>query len=333
MGKLQLTLACGNYDRTYALADGTIQPEGIELNFISLGPAEVLMRMIRNEEFDASEFSLSNYLTLLARGDNRFVGIPVFPFRAFRHSMIWVHSNSGIHKPQDLVGKRVGIPAYPVSALLFVRGMLTHDYGVKPEDIQWFQSDPSRIDVNLPRNIRLVDIGLGTHTGHTLDSMLEDGRLDAVVNFMTPRGSLGTSPVIHRLFDDVRQVELDYFRRTGIFPIMHMIVIRRPVYERNRWLTQSLVKAFQDAKEKCYERIRKHNTLYSLTPWLRLEIEASQRLIGKDMYPYGVKQNLPTLSAAALYSYEQGLSERQVSVEEMFTTETVNAADPEMWGF
>lgn len=320
MGKLQLNLACGIYDRTSALADGTIQPEGTELNFISLGPYEVIWRMLRHEEFDVSEFSLSNYLILLARGDNRFIGIPVFPFRAFRHSMIWVNSNSGIHEPRDLVGKRIGIPEYSVTALLFLRGMLTHDYGVKPEDIQWFRSNVERISFDIPANIRLANID----PGQTLDNMLAAGGLDAAAFWHSP-SSRNSSPSPRRLFNDTKQVEIDYYRRTGIFPIMHMIVVRRAVYERNRWLAQSLVKAFRDAKEKCYERTRNLSALYSLTPWLRLEIEASRALFGEDMYPYGVTQNLPTLSAAALYSYEQGLSVRHVSVEEMFATETLDA--------
>jgi 4,5-dihydroxyphthalate decarboxylase len=247
--------------------------------------------------------------------------------------MIWVNSDSGIKEPRDLIGKRIGIPQYSVTALVFLRGMLAHDYGVKPEDIQWFQSDAQRINVDLPQNIRLVNIGAGPHTGETLSSMLEDGRLDAVANFFMPRGALGASTRINRLFENVRQVEIDYFRRTGIFPIMHMIVMKRAVYERNRWVAQSLVKAFHEAKQKCYERIRMLPPLYSLTPWQRLEMEASNALFGEDMYPYGITENLPTLSAAALYSYEQGLSERQVSIEEMFVSETINAADPKVWGF
>jgi 4,5-dihydroxyphthalate decarboxylase len=321
MAKLQLNLACGIYDRTSALAEGAIQPDGIELNFISLGPYEVIWRMLRHEEFDASEFSLSNYLILLARGDRRFIGIPVFPYRAFRHSMIWVNSRSEIHEPKDLVGKRIGIPEYSVTALLFLRGMLEHDFGVKPEDVTWFRSNVERINLSLPEKIRLVDI----EPGNTLDSMLEEGRLDAVATFHPPRASLGPSTYIHRLFDNVREVEIDYFRRTGIFPIMHVIVIRRELYERNRWLVQSLVKAFQAAKNKCYERTRKLSALYSLTPWLRLEIEAAQRLFGEDMYPYGVTENRQTLRTAAQYLYEQGLSVKEVVVEEMFAAESLDA--------
>jgi 4,5-dihydroxyphthalate decarboxylase len=321
MAKLQLNLGCGVYDRTSALADGTIQPEGIELNFISLGPYEVIRRMLHHEEFDVSEFSLSNYLILLARGDKRFIGIPVFPYRAFRHSMIWINSLSGIHQPRDLVGKRIGIPEYSVTALLFLRGMLIHDFGVKPEDIQWFRSNVERIGLDLPENIRLANIG----SDQTLDNMLATGDLDAATLWKHPRVSRNSSPFARRLFNDTKQVEIDYYCRTGIFPIMHLIVVRREVYERNRWVAQSLMKAFQEAKEKCYERTRKLSPLYSLTPWLRLEIEASEVLFGEDMYPYGVRQNLATLSAATLYSYEQGLSVRHVSVKEMFAPETLDS--------
>jgi 4,5-dihydroxyphthalate decarboxylase len=326
MAKLRLNLACSEYDRTRALTDGTVVPEGIELNFIqSPNPAETFWRMLRHAEFDASELSLSNYMMGLARGDTRFIGIPVFTYRLFRHSMLWVNDDSGIREPKDLIGKRVGIPEYAVTAMLFARGMLQHEYGILPKDIHWFRSRTERVALSLPSDVRIEQMP----PDQTLDGMLERGELDAIAAFSTPRAARSESARVRRLFPNAREVEADYYRRTRIFPIMHMIVLRRDIYERNQWAAQSLVKAFQAAKELCYEGADRDvmAASSSLTPWLRHHWEETQQVFGGDIYPYGVKENLPTLEAATLYSYEQHLSARRLTVEELFAPETLDAFD------
>lgn len=317
--RLQLTLACGDYDRTHALADGSVQPEGIELNFVPLSAGEIFWRMLRHEEFDVSELSLSAYLLGLSRGDTRFVAIPVFPLRMFRHEHFWVNTEAGIEKPKDLKGKRVGIPEYHMTALLYIRGMLQHDYGVLPEDITWLRSRIERVTLQLLPNIRIEDIG----PDRALGRMLEQGEVDAAAGTRPPRGLQRSSAHVRRLFGNVREVQLDYFRRTGIFPIMHVVAMRRELYEQHRWMAQSLCKAFADAKQHAYARMNEVNSLYSL-PFLELDIEDERALFGDDPFPYGVERNRATLEAATLYSYEQGLSQRRVAIEEIFAPETID---------
>jgi 4,5-dihydroxyphthalate decarboxylase len=323
VARVQLGLACSDYDRTRALVDGTVVPEGIDLQLIrGAAPAVLFRRMLHDAAFDASEMSLSNYLMGLARGDTRFVGLPVFPYRAFRHSMLWVSERSGIRAPRDLIGKRVGVPEYAVSALLYARGMLQHDHGALPGDIHWFRSRVERVVLDLPGNVQVEQLP----SGAALDDLLARGELDAVADFAAPRGAADGSAQVRRLFPRVRDVEADYYRRTSIFPIMHLIVLRRDVYERHPWAAASLVKAFQAAKERCYAELERNlvSDAVVLTPWLRLDWEEARAVFGGEIYPYGVQANLPTLEAAVQYSYEQRLSARQLRVEELFAPETLD---------
>jgi 4,5-dihydroxyphthalate decarboxylase len=278
--------------------------------------------MLRHEEFDASEMSLSNYIIALGRGDSRFVAIPVFPSRVFRHSYIWINSHSGIERPQELKGKRVGIADYSMTALLFVRGMLQHQYGVAPEEILWFRSRSEHVSIETPPGIRIENIG----RDETLDELLEAGKLDAVAVTSAPRGFRRRLPFIRRLFENSREVEAEYYRQTKIFPIMHIVVIRRAVYERHLWLAAALTAGLQKAKEQAFERLSE--ALYPL-PWMNLDSEFAQRILGRDIYPYGVKRNLATLEAATLYSHEQGLTPRELQVSELFAGETLHLLDNE----
>ena len=324
MAKLRLTLACGDYDRTRALITGEIEPEGIDLNVVSPHPpGQMFWRMMRHAEFDASELSLSNFLIAVSRDDRRFVGLPIFTYRAFRHSMIWVNEDV-IREPQDLVGKRVGIPEYAVTALLFLRGVLQDDYGVAPESIYWFRGRAERVELNLPKELSIEDVPQTA----SLDGMLEEGQLDAMASFSTPRAVKVGTPRVGRLFPNVRDVEGGYYRRTGIYPIMHLIVVRRDIYEENRWIAPSLMKAFEAAKQRCYDMAHSDSFAVStsLTPWLRSHAEEAQQVFGGDLYPYGVEQNLPTLEAALRYSYEQHLSERRMEVDgsELFAPEALD---------
>lgn len=317
MAGLEINLACRDYDHTRGLRDGTVAIDGVHLRMIAVSPpSQIFLRMLRNEEFDASEMSLSNYMIALGRGDRRFVAIPVFPSRVFRHSYIWVNTKSGIKTPQDLRGKRVGILDYSMTALLFIRGMLKHQYGVQPEEIDWFRSRSEHVSIKTPPGIRIENIG----ESQTLDDWLEAGKLDAVAVTSAPRGFRKGLPFIRRLFDDSREVEAEYYRQTKIFPIMHTVVIRRAIYEQNPWLAAALTNAFQSAKGQAYERFKE--ALYPL-PWLNFDFEYANQVMGGDIYSYGVKNNLPTLEAAALFSYEQGLTPRRLQVGEIFAPETL----------
>ena len=236
MAGAKITLAFQDYDHTRALIDGAVTVEGYDLRTTTISPpSQIFLRMLNKEEFDASEMSLSNYMIALGHGDRRFVAIPVFPSRMFRHSYIWINTNAGIREPRDLIGKRVGIADYSMTALLFVRGMLKHEYNVLPEDIHWFRSRSEHVSIKAPAALRIDNI----EKGQTLDSLLEEGKLDAVAVTSPPQSFQRGSPYVQRLFPNAREVEAEYYRRTKIFPIMHLVVLRRAIYERDR-LSQRL---------------------------------------------------------------------------------------------
>jgi 4,5-dihydroxyphthalate decarboxylase len=298
--------------------DGTVRVEGFDVKFVAISPpSQIFLRMLNQEEFDASEMSLSNYLIALGRGDERFVAIPVFPSRVFRHSYIWVNAKAGIREPNDLVGKRVGIADYSMTALLFVRGMLKHQYNVSPEDIHWFRRRSEHISIKAPATLRIDNI----EKDQTLDGLLESGALDAVAVTSPPRGFTAGSPLIRRLFPDARAVEAEYYRQTKIFPIMHVVVVRRAVYTKHPLVATTLALAFQKAKQKAYESFEER---LAPMPWINLDLEYAKQVMGDDIYSYGVKPNLATLEAATQYSYEQGLIERRLEVSELFAPETLD---------
>ena len=312
-----LTLACQDYEHTRALVEGTVPVEGVDLKVVTISPpSQIFLRMLNKEEFDVSEMSLSNYLIALGREDTRFVAVPIFPSRVFRHSYIWVNTNAGIQEPKDLIGKRVGIADYSMTALLFVRGMLKHEYHVLPEDIHWFRRRSEHVPIKAPANLRIDNI----ETGETLDGLLEEGKLDAVAVTSPPQSFRNGSSRVRRLFPDAKAVESAYYRRTKIFPIMHLVVIRRALYEKNRLIASVLTNAFQEAKQRAYDKLERD---LLPVPWNNLDLEYARQAMGPDFFPYGVNKNLPTLEAATLYSYEQGLTERKFTVDELFAPETL----------
>jgi 4,5-dihydroxyphthalate decarboxylase len=317
MANQTITIGCRDYDHTRALADGRVKVDGIELKFVNISPpSQIFLRMLHDEEFDASEMSLSNYMIALGKGDHRFVAIPVFPSRVFRHSYIWIHTGAGIEKPEDLKGKKVGIADYSMTALLFVRGLLQHEYGVLPQDIHWFRRRSEHVAIDIPPGIRIDSIG----KDQTLDGLFEDGRLDALAVTSPPRAFLQGSPLARRLFADCRTVEAEYYRRTKIFPIMHMVVLRRAIYEQEPSIAVRMTRGFEAAKHLAFEAYEEG---LSSLPWTNLDLEYARDVIGEDVWPYGMRKNLPTLDAAALYSYEQGLTKRQFAVDELFAKETL----------
>lgn len=324
MPNLRLTLAVGDYDRTRPLLDGRIRPEGIDLVGLGLPVEEIFWRMARYEEFDASELSLSSYLLARARGDERFSALPVFPSRYFRHSCVFVHAASGIQEPADLRGKRVGVPEYQMTAPLWIRGFLADDYDVQPRDVSWYQGgleQPGRIEklkIALPPDVRVEPIP----ADRTLSQMLAAGEIDALLTARAPSTFDGQR--VRRLFPDARAVERDYYRRTGIFPIMHTVVVRRPVLAQAPWVAQSLYKAFVEAKAIALDQLGKTAALTVSLPWLIQEYEQTRALMGEDYWPYGLEPNRATLEAATRYSYEQGLSVRQLSPDELFAPSTLS---------
>ena len=314
MAKLKLTIACGNYDRTRALADATVKPEGVELNYIAMRPAETFWRMLNNEEFDASEMSLSSYTILRSQGDTRFIALPVFPSRIFRQSCLYVNSRSGIRRAEDLKGRRLGAADYQMTAAVWTRGFLQHEYGVMPEDLNWVVGAPVRSGVRIPERVSIEHIGMD----RSLDAMLEGGELDALIGVTFPRSFLAGSRRVRRLFPDYRRVEEDYYRRTRIFPIMHTLVLRSSLFEAEPWVAISLYKAFVQAKQINDRTLYDTDALHATLPWLIDEIERSRRIFGADIWDYSIEGSRPTLDALVQYLDEQGLTSRKMSVEELF---------------
>ncbi len=320
MGNLRLTLACWDYDRTRPLIDGRVKPEGIDLEISVLRPRETFQRMLDRREFDVAELSLASYTALTGRGACPFVAIPVALSRLFRHSCIYVRRDGGIAAPQDLQGKRVGTSQYGATALVFLRGMLQHEYGVAPTDLHWFMgslnsfAEPPLIPLALPAGVKLEFLSPGA----TLERMFAAGALDALLSIYIPDLFLAGSPLIGRLFPDFKDVERDYYRRTGIFPIMHVVVVRADVHAAHPWVARSLYRAFCAAKAIALDGLYDSDALALALPFLLDHVEESRRVFGRDFWPYGLEPNRPTFAAVGRYVHEQGLSPRVVSADEMF---------------
>ena len=327
MNKLRLSFACWDYDRTRALADGTVRPDGIDLTYLSLPVEETFFRMMRSKEFDASEMSLSSYTASLNAAEPPFIAIPVFPSRFFRHSCVFVSTKGGVRRPEDLKGKRVGVPEYQMTAPVWIRGILSDEYGVKVTDYEHLsggEEEPGRIDklkIELPPSIKVRPIG----ETQTLSHMLADGELDALVTARAPSSFHKKPDAVKRLFPDYVAAEKDYYRRTRIFPIMHTVVIRRDVYEKHPWVAQSLYKALSASKAKAMEMYSQTAALPAMLPWLVAHVEEARRDMGEDWWPYGLEPNRHVLDTFLRYHHEQGLSKQRRKPEDLFARETLES--------
>ncbi|WP_345751645.1 PhnD/SsuA/transferrin family substrate-binding protein [Microbacterium rhizophilus] len=319
MTKLTLTFAAREYDRVSPVVDGRATPEGIDLNYFRLPVEEIFYRQLLHREFDISEMSLSSYVMTLDRPDPEYIALPVFPSRYFRHQTMFVNTNSGISSPEDLRGKRVGLPEYQITAGVWQRGMLNDEYGVACEEMEFFTGGvdaPGRdekLALDLPKSISVTRIG----PEQTLSDMLAAGELDAVFSANVP-GSFGTSPAVARLFPDYKAVEQDYYRRTRIFPIMHVLVVRRSILEANPWVARSLQKAFQRGLEVAQEDLRYRSSLTTMLPWLASHLDETVEAMGQDYWQYGLEANRHLLSTFLGYHFEQGLSRQLRTPDELF---------------
>ncbi len=327
MERLRLTFSCWDYDRTRALADGSVRPEGIDLVYLAHSVEETFFRMLRYHEFDCSEMSLSSYVASLDREDPPFIAIPAFPSRFFRHSCIFVSSESGIRRPEELKGRRIGVPEYQMTAPVWIRGILSDDYGVKVTDVEHFtggEEEPGRdekIKLSLPASIRVKPIG----PTETLARMIAESKIDALVTARAPSTFYSQPDEVKRLFPAYVEEEKAYYKRTGIFPIMHTVVIRRDVYQKHRWVAQSLYKALAAAKAKALELFRQTAAMPAMLPWFVAHVEETRREMGEDWWPYGLAPNHQVLDTFLRYHHEQGLSRRRFSPEELFARETLES--------
>ncbi len=328
----QITLAIGrDYDRTRPLMDGRIRVEGVELNAMTLPSVEeVFFRMGRNREFDVAEFSGASYLFMRSRNDPPpFIAIPVFPSKFFRHSCIFVHADSGIREPKDLKGKIMGCPEWLMTAGLWIRGLLKHEYGVDITDLRWRmggEEEPGRtnqavgrVEFTLPKGVVLEDIP----PDRTLSDMLRTGEIDALMSARIPSSFHLNGAKVRRLFPNYHDVEKDYYLRRRLFPIMHFIVIRWDVYEKYPWLAVNLYTAFEEAKKVAFAGLYDTSALQYGLPWLLPLLEEQREVFGEDQWTYGIEANRPTLEAMVEYGYEQGLTPKKLAVEDLFAKETL----------
>ena len=328
MGRLHLTFACGDYDRTRPLEEGTVRPDGIELTYLRLPVEETFFRMMRHQEFEVAEMSLSSYVVSLQTDPAPFVAVPVFTSRMFRHGAIYCNVNAGISEPHELRGKVVGTPEFQLTAGVWVRGILADRHGVPVDSVRYVtggQETPGRIEkagVDLGGRAEVAPIP----EGKTLSSMLAEGEIDALYTPRIPSPFVSRDPRVRRLFADVVAAETEYYKATGIFPIMHTVVIRRDVYERHRWVAQSLYKALLLAKRTAMGELYDSSALRFMLPWLNQDLERAKELMGDDFWSYGLAPNVDTLATFLRYHHEQGLSRRLLTPEELFAPESLESA-------
>jgi ABC-type nitrate/sulfonate/bicarbonate transport system substrate-binding protein len=328
MSRLRLTFACGDYDRTRALDEGTIRPDGIELTYLRLPVEETFFRMMRHREFEVAEMSLSSYVVSLQSDPSPFVALPVYTSRMFRHGAIYCNADAGISEPSDLRGKRVGTPEYQLTAGVWVRGILADHHDVPVDSVRYVtggQESPNRIEkaaVDLGGKVELTRI----ESGQTLSAMLAEGEIDALYTPRIPSPFVAGDRRVRRLFTDVVAAEKEYYAATGIFPIMHVVVIRRDVYEQYPWVAQSLYKALLRAKQEAYTTLYDSSALRFMLPWLNQDLEAARALLGEDYWSYGVEGNVEVLATFLRYHHEQGLSRRQLEPLELFAPEATESA-------
>ncbi|HEY7244541.1 MAG TPA: ABC transporter substrate-binding protein [Xanthobacteraceae bacterium] len=326
MAKLELSLAVGLYDRTFAIFDGQAPVEGCEINAVPLLPEEAFHRAFKHREFDITEMSLSSHTVMTARGDPHYVGIPAFTSRVFRHSGIYIRTDRGITRPEDLKGKVVGLPEYQQTANVWIRGILQDEHGVRATDIRWCSGgieEPGRDErapINLPPDIDLQPIP----RGRTLSEMLATGEIDAMMTARAPSVFVRGTPHVDRLFPDYVPVEAAYFKRTKIFPIMHLIGIRRSLVERHPWLPVSVFKAFAKAKEMALEDLGLIGHLHATLPWPVAALHHARALMGQDFWSYGVDSNRHALETLMRYSLEQGLIAKPLPVDSLFASSTLD---------
>ncbi|WP_020656464.1 4,5-dihydroxyphthalate decarboxylase [Massilia niastensis] len=319
MAKLQLSVAMGDYDRTRALLDGSVQIDGVDPVYMTLSPEETFFRAFRNAEFDISEMSFSSYLVKAANGECPYIAVPVFLSRAFRHTSIYVRKDR-IKRPQDLKGCRIGVPEYQLTANVWARSILQDDYGVSPADVIWVRGGidepgrPEKIKLRLPSDVRMEN----APEGDTISAMLDRGDIDGFIAPRPPGGAAASNPDVGWLFDDPTAVAKDYYRRTGVFPIMHVVGVRKELAERHPWLPGAVLKAFEQAKAAALDKLADTSATKVTLPFVEEQLKAARESMGHDYWSYGVAANRQTLDAFVRHHHAQGLSSRLMAVDEIF---------------
>jgi 4,5-dihydroxyphthalate decarboxylase len=321
--KLRLSFAFGDYDRTRPIVDGRVPIDGVEPVCLTLSPEETFFRAFRDEAFDVSELSFSSYLVKASRGESPYVALPVFLSRAFRHTSIWVRKDV-VKRPEDLRGCRVGVPEYQLTAIVWARALLQDDFGLAPDSMHWVRGGietpgrPEKIALQLPPGVQLEN----APPGRTISELLDRGEIQGFIAPRPPAGAALHNPEVGWLFDDPTAAAKDYFARTGIFPIMHVLGLRRELAEAHPWLPATLVKAFGQAKAMALDLLADTSATKVTLPFVEEQLKAARQTLGEDFWSYGVAPNRRTLEAFVRHHHAQGLSARLMAVDELFHPST-----------
>lgn len=319
MADLLLTAAFGDYDRTRFL-DRQVFPEGIDLRILRMTPSDIFFRMCNYLEFDVSEMSMGAHCFLIGSGNSPFVGMPAFPSRSFRHSMVYYHTRSGIQKPQDLNGKRIAIREWGMTALVWILGILGEEYGVDLRTIEWVAVKKPRVTIQMPEGARIRYM----RPPQNLSDMLASGEVDAALIHQAPACFSSGAPHVKRMFPDYKAAEIEYYRRTGIHPVMHCVVLRRDRHQEAPWILRSVYESLLQARQKTLAALANTQALTAMIPMLPAFMEETVQVFGKDFWPYGVAANRRALEKLVLYAHQQGLTPRRLSVDELFGESVLN---------
>ncbi len=314
MQRLSLTGAFGDYDRIRALDACSISPEGIDLRVLRLSPSEIFFRMCQYQEFDVSEMSMGAYCYLCGKENNPFVAMPAFPSRAFRHSMVYYHTGSGISKPEDLNGKRIAIREWGMTAVVWIVGILADRYGFDLNSVDWVAVKKPRVPIEMPAGARIRYMG----EGQNLSGMLAAGDVDAAFIHQAPDCFTAGMPQVRRMFPDYKAAEIDYYRETGVHPIMHCVVLRRDIYQQNPWALRSIYDALEKARLQTMKALSDSKALATMLPMLPAYVEETRQIFGEDFWPYGLEANRKTLKKLVGYACQQGLTAKELSVRDLF---------------
>lgn len=323
MTKLRLSVAMGDYDRTRALLDGRVQIDGVDPVFMTLNPEEMFFRAMRSQDFDISELSFSSYLVKHSRGDCPYIAVPVFLSRAFRHTSIYVRKDR-IKRPEDLKGCRIGVPEYQLTAIVWARAILQDDYGIRPSDVTWVRGGidtpgrPEKVKLQLPADVRVE----AAPEGRTISEMLASGEIEGFIAPRPPSPAALRNQDVAWLLDDPTAEAKNYFSRTGVFPIMHVVGIRKTLAEAHPWLPGAVFKAFNQSKAYALEQLSDTSATKVTMPFVEEMLKAARETLGEDYWSYGVQANRRTLDTFVRHHHGQGLSDRLVSVEEIFHPST-----------
>lgn len=324
--RIPLTLAINDSDQVRDLVSGRVPVDGVDLTCLLYPVEEIFFRFTKFREWEVSEMSLGKFTALKSRGDTSIIGLPVFPSRSFRHSGIFVRADGPVDDPAALVGARIGIPEWTVTATVYQRGLLEHEYGIPLHEVSWVQAG-----INSPGRVETLPVGLppGVEIDQrpeaTLNDLLLAGEIDAMLVPHPPRSFEDRSGEIVQLFTEPRRVEREYFQRTGVFPIMHLIVLRADAFAAHPWIAMNFLKAFSEAKDRSLSRLRDATAPHFPLPWGPERAKEDEQIFGADLWPYGIEANRTTLETFLAYALEQGLLEHELAVDDLFPDEVREA--------